>query len=73
MRTIPLILLALSLVAPQNGRAQSDPDDALRQLLAEGNAAVQAGQFDAAIARFQQVLDKLEPDSAAAGDLNLRL
>lgn len=73
MRTIPLILLALSLVAPQNGRAQSEPDDALRQMLAEGNAAVQAGQFDAAIARFQQVLDKLEPDSAAAGDLNLRL
>jgi len=73
MRRIPLIVLALSLVAVPIGRAQSDPDDALRQLLDEGNAAVKAGQFDTAITRFQQVLDKLEPDSAAAGDLYLRL
>jgi tetratricopeptide (TPR) repeat protein len=73
MRKIPLILLALSLAAIRAGRAQSDPDEALRQLLAEGNAAVQAGQFDAAIGRFEQVLDKLEPDSAAAGDIYLRL
>jgi tetratricopeptide (TPR) repeat protein len=73
MRRIPLILLALSLVAASSGRAQSDSDETLRQWLSEGNAAVQAGQFDAAIARFQQVLDKLEPDSASAGDLYLRL
>jgi tetratricopeptide (TPR) repeat protein len=73
MRSIPLVLLALSLAATQTGRAQSADDDALRQMLVEGNAAVQAGQFDAAIMRFQAVLDRTEPDSPAAGDLQLRL
>jgi Flp pilus assembly protein TadD len=73
MRRIPLVLLALSLAVLQTGRAQPADDDALRQLLAEGNAAVQAGQFDTAVARFQAVLEQLEPDSSTAGDLQLRL
>jgi len=73
MRTIPLILLALSLATAQAGRARTDDDETLRQLLAEGNAAVQAGQFDAAVARFQAVLERLDADSPAAGDVHLRL
>jgi Flp pilus assembly protein TadD len=73
MRIIPLMVLGLTLVWARSGQAQSDTGDALQQLLAEGNAAVQAGQFDAAIARFQKVLESLDPDSQAAGDLYLRL
>ena len=68
MRITLLMVLGLAV-----GWAQSDPGDALQQLLAEGNAAVQAGQFDAAIARFQKVIESLDPDSPAAGDLYLRL
>jgi Flp pilus assembly protein TadD len=66
-------LLALSLAAAPSGRAQSADEETLRQLLADGNAAVQGGQFDAAIARFQTALERLDPDSPAAGDLQLRL
>jgi Flp pilus assembly protein TadD len=68
MRITLLMVLGLAV-----GWAQSDPGDALQQLLAEGNAAVQAGQFDAAIGRFQKVIESLDPDSPAAGDLYLRL
>jgi len=73
MRIHSLVVLGLALACAPFAHAQADSDDALQQLLAEGNAAVQAGQFDAAIAKFQKVLDSLEPDSPAAGDLYLRI
>jgi Flp pilus assembly protein TadD len=41
--------------------------------LALGNAAVQAGKFELAIASFEKVLGKLAPDSREAGDLHLRM
>ncbi len=47
--------------------------DRLDLVLALGNAAVQAGKFDLAIANFQKVLGSLEPDSQDAGDLHLRI
>ena len=70
---ITLVVLGLSLVWTQAGRAQTDSGPGLQRLLAEGNAAVQAGEFDTAIAKFQKVLDGLDADSPAAGDLYLRL
>jgi Flp pilus assembly protein TadD len=73
MRRFPLIVLGLTLVWSQSGRAQSDNGAATQRLLAEGNAAVQAGELDTAIARFQQVLNGLDADSPGAGDLYLRL
>ncbi len=81
MRVIPMMLLGLVLICTQSGQAQPVAVDALQQVLtsalqqclAEGNAAVQAGQFDVAIARFQTVLDALDADSPMAGDLYLRL
>jgi cytochrome c-type biogenesis protein CcmH/NrfG len=42
-------------------------------LQALGNAAVLAGKFDMAVASFEKVLEKLEPDSQEAGDLYLRI
>uniref|UniRef100_Q023W0 Tetratricopeptide TPR_2 repeat protein n=1 Tax=Solibacter usitatus (strain Ellin6076) TaxID=234267 RepID=Q023W0_SOLUE len=68
MRITLLMVLGLTV-----GWAQSDPGEVLRQWLEEGRAAVQAGQFDAAIARFQKALEAVDADSAAAGDLYLRI
>jgi Flp pilus assembly protein TadD len=65
------MMLGLVLAGAPLMRAQSDAD--LQQLLAEGNAAVKSGEFDTAIARYQKVLESLDPDSASAGDLQLRL
>ncbi|HEY1495107.1 MAG TPA: tetratricopeptide repeat protein [Candidatus Solibacter sp.] len=70
MRITLLMVLGLTLGWAQ---PQSGGGDAVQQMLAEGNAAVQAGQFDVAIARFQRVLENLDSDSPAAGDLYLRL
>jgi Flp pilus assembly protein TadD len=42
-------------------------------LLALGNAAVQEGKLDLALASFRKVLEDLDPDSPAAGDLHLRI
>jgi tetratricopeptide (TPR) repeat protein len=67
------MILATVLVCVPFVRAQSDSSDALQRAIVEGNAAVKAGEFDAAIARFQSVLDSLDPDSPTAGDVNLRL
>jgi Flp pilus assembly protein TadD len=73
MRGIPLVVLGLALLWTQSGRAQADGGPTFERLLAEGNAAVQAGDFDTAIARFEKALDGLEADSPTAGDLYLRL
>lgn len=73
MRIIPTMMLGLVLIGAPLGRAQTDETDALQRLLGEGNAAVQAGELDTAIARYQRVLASLDPDSPGAGDLNLRL
>ena len=62
-------------------------DDTVARLLAEtaahpdqmdlrlelGNAAAAAGDLDLALASFQKVLDRLEPESRGAGDLHLRI
>jgi Flp pilus assembly protein TadD len=72
MRILPLLMLG-ALAGPQIARAQAEPADVLKQTIADANAAVQAGQFDTAIAKFQGALDSLEADSPAAGDLYLRL
>ncbi len=73
MWIIPFVVLGLVLVEAPLGQAQTGNGAALQQLLAEGNAAVQAGEFEAAIARYQKVLENLDPDSPGAGDLHLRL
>jgi len=41
--------------------------------MAMGNTAVRAGQYDLAIATFQDVLARLDPNSTQRGDLYLRL
>ena len=41
--------------------------------LALGNAAVQSQSYDVALEAFQDVLAVLDPDSAAAGDVELRI
>src|SRR4051812_22669590 len=38
-----------------------------------GNAAASAGDLDLALTTFRGVLERLEPDSRGAGDLNLRI
>ena len=73
MRGIPLVVMGLALGCAQFGWAQNDSAEAVQRLLAEGNTAVQAGEFDAALARFQKALEYLEPDSQASGDVYLRL
>jgi Flp pilus assembly protein TadD len=73
MRGIPLVVLGLTLVWAQSGRAQADGRPNFEHLLAEGNAAAQAGDFDLAIARFEKALEVLDADSPAAGDLYLRV
>jgi tetratricopeptide (TPR) repeat protein len=54
------------------GEAAANPER-LELELAVGNAAVLAGKFDLAIASFEKVLDRLDPDSRGAGDLHLRM
>ena len=54
------------------GEVAANPER-LELELALGNAAVLAGKFELAIASFEKVLDKLEPDSRGAGDLHLRM
>ena len=73
MRGIPLVVLGLALVWTQSGRAQAGDGPTLDRLLAEASAAIQAGNFDTAIARFEKALDSLDGDSPMAGDLYLRL
>jgi Flp pilus assembly protein TadD len=82
-----LLALALVLASAQAICAQEDAGQAMGRLqeeiaaqgerldllLALGNTAVGAGKFDLAIASFQKVLDKVEPDSREAGDLHLRI
>ena len=79
--------LALLLGGAQAVFAQEDAGQAMGRLgeeiaakgerldlvLALGNAAVGAGNFDLALASFQKVLDNVEPDSREAGDLHLRI
>ena len=52
--------------------AAANPDR-IELELAVGNAAVLAGKFELAIASFEKVLDRLDPDSRGAGDLHLRM
>jgi tetratricopeptide (TPR) repeat protein len=66
---------------------QANPDQAILQLNQEianhpenpellislGNSAVRANRLDLAISSFRQALDRIDPDSAGAGDLYLRL
>jgi Flp pilus assembly protein TadD len=73
MRFLSLMIFSTVFACAAFAQAKTDSGDTLQQALAEANAAVQAGQFDAAIAKFQALLDNLEPDSPAAGDINLRL
>ena len=54
------------------GEVAANPDR-LDLELALGNAAVLAGKFELAIASFEKVLDRLDPDSRGAGDLHLRM
>src|SRR5664279_1887248 len=82
-----LLALALLLASAQAICAQEDAGQAmgrlqeeiaaqgerLHLLLALGDTAVGVGKFDLAIASFQKVLDKVEPDSREAGDLHLRI
>jgi len=85
-RRLPRAVLGLALVwaGAQVVYAQEDVVDRLREamaahperldlLLALGNAAAGAGQFDLAIASFHKVLDQTEPDSREAADLHLRI
>src|ERR1039458_9780897 len=71
----------------QTDPGQADPEQTIRRLheeiasnpdrldllLSLGNNAVRVGHFDLAISSFQNVLERLEPDSRGAGDLYLRL
>jgi tetratricopeptide (TPR) repeat protein len=80
-------VLAVAGSATQTVCAQEDAGQALERLrgqvaasperldlvLALGNSAVQAGEFDTAIASFAKVLEKVQPDSREAGDLYLRM
>jgi tetratricopeptide (TPR) repeat protein len=86
---LPRLVLALAMLesAVQILRAQEDASQAVERLQAQaaasperldlvmalGNSAVQAGQFDTAIASFQKVLETVKPDSREAGDLYLRM
>jgi tetratricopeptide (TPR) repeat protein len=86
---LPRLVLALAMLesAIQTLRAQEDASQAVERLQAQaaaspgrldlvlslGNSAVQAGQFDTAIASFQKVLENVKPDSREAGDLYLRM
>ena len=79
--------LAVLWAGAQIAGAQQDTEQSMERLqlqaaasperldleLALGNAAVQAGKFEVAIASFEKVLGKLEPDSREAGDLHLRM
>ena len=79
--------LAVLWGSAQVAGAQQDTDKSMERLqleaaasperldleLALGNAAVKAGKFEMAIASFEKVLGKLEPDSREAGDLHLRM
>jgi tetratricopeptide (TPR) repeat protein len=68
--------LTMSWAGAQAIYAQQDAEQAtgrLEMLLAQGNAAVASGEYDLAIANFQKVLERLEPDSREAGDLHLRI
>jgi len=47
--------------------------DQLELRMELGNAAASAGDLDLALASFQKVLDRLEPESRGAGDLHLRI
>jgi len=80
-------VFAAVLVAARVASAQEDLERFVRDLreqarqnpqrmdlqISLGNAAVQAQKYDIAIEAFQTVLDSLDPDSSAAGDLLLRL
>jgi Tfp pilus assembly protein PilF len=54
------------------GQIAASPER-LDLVLAMANSAVQAGEFDTAIASFAKVLEKVQPDSREAGDLYLRM
>jgi Tfp pilus assembly protein PilF len=87
--TLTRAVLALAAIwsGAQALYAQEDTGQALDRLQAQiaasperldlvvalGNAAVLAGKFDMAVASFEKVLEKLEPDSQEAGDLYLRI
>ena len=80
-------MLMLTLLAPSFAGMQDGLDQKLRELrdqaaehpgrldlrLALGNAAVQAQDYDIALQAFQEVLAAIDPDSAAAGDIELRI
>jgi Tfp pilus assembly protein PilF len=82
-----VVVLAMAVSATQTIRAQEDAGQAVERLrgqiaasperldlvLALGNSAVQAGEFETAIASFAKVLEKVSPDSREAGDLYLRM
>jgi tetratricopeptide (TPR) repeat protein len=85
--TRAVLALAVTWSGAQTLCAQEDTGQALDRLqeqiaasperldlvVALGNAAVLAGKFDMAVASFEKVLEKLEPDSQEAGDLYLRI
>ncbi len=85
LRTV--LALAAAGFAAQTVRAQEDAGQAVERLrgqlaasperldlvLALGNSAVQAGEFDTAIASFAKVLETVEPRSREAGNLYLRM
>jgi Tfp pilus assembly protein PilF len=76
MRAVAVVGFLAVLVSASTGHAQQDVAqtvDRLEAVLAQGNAAVGAAQYDLAIASFQKVLESLDPDSREAGDLHLRL
>ncbi|HTP31576.1 MAG TPA: tetratricopeptide repeat protein [Candidatus Acidoferrales bacterium] len=80
-------MLMLTLLAPSFAGMQDGLDQRLRELreqaaehpgrldlrLALGNTAVQAENYDMALQAFQEVLAAIDPDSAAAGDVELRI
>ena len=82
-----VVVLAMAGSATQTLCAQEDAGQAMERLrgqiaasperldlvLALGNSAVQAGEFDTAIASFAKVLESVEPRSREAGDLYLRM
>jgi tetratricopeptide (TPR) repeat protein len=85
-KRLPRAVLGLMMVWASAPAARAQEDAAARPrhelaasperldiVLALGNAAAGAGNFDLALASFQKVLDKLEPDSRGAGDLYLRM
>ena len=86
-RSGAVLALTIAIGAVPSGYAQTEPEQTMRALREEiaahpdrlelvlslGNEAVRAGQYELAISSFQNILARVEPDSAGTGDLYLRL